>query len=79
VLGVVQVRGLVTHPAGALTTSDTIATLPLGYRPSEHDLFSVTDGGIGHLRLDVFPDGQIVLIGAGGPTVSLSGIAFATD
>jgi hypothetical protein len=79
-LGIVHVRGLANRAAGPPGGGDPMAFLPAGYRPAERELFSVTDGGTTHLRIDVLPDGQILWMGgSASPTVSLAGIAFAVD
>ena len=66
-------------PAGPATVGEDLTFLPAAYRPAGHELFSVTDGASGHLRVDVLPDGRVALVGGGGPAVSLSGIEFSTD
>jgi hypothetical protein len=78
-LGLVRLRGVATHPAGATGAGTVVATLPPDYRPLKNELFAITDGGTSFLRLDVRSNGQVALEGGGGPTISLSGVAFSTD
>jgi hypothetical protein len=77
-LGIVSLRGIATHPAGATGAGETVANLPAGYRPARVEIFVTADGGTSAIRVNVNPDGRVALE-AGGTTVSLSGIAFATD
>lgn len=77
--GVVELRGLAIIASGG---GFTMATLPVGFRPAEIELYAVmtTDGS--NVRLDVNPNGTIVLTW---PTItatdwiSLAGITFAAE
>lgn len=83
--GIVRLAGLVftsTHtPAG----SDTIFTLPTGYRPAVQEMF-ITWSNIGASRLDVATSGAVINRSTGGGQsgalqassffISISGISF---
>jgi len=69
----VELRGLVKRTSG---TGTTIATLPVGYRPTRQTLFSViTNTGTG--RVDALATGIIKLNSGGSGWVSLDGLAFS--
>jgi len=72
-MGYVCLKGLVRRVSGASTT---IGTLPVGYRPALQHMFA-TDSNNAHGRIDVYPDGTVVLT-TGSPTswCSLAGIRF---
>ena len=78
--GQVHLRGLVTQPGGAPSTSRIIAVLPAGYRPAKREVFTSNGGNPdAYIRLDVLPDGTIErVIGPDAETdyTTLSGIAF---
>lgn len=67
--GVVQLRGLVTKPGSAWTTSDPIGTLPAGFRPGSARIFPaiIWVGGspatFGVARITVYATGGIVFHG----------------
>lgn len=70
--GVVHVSGLVEGPS---TSGSVIATLPIGYRPSEHLLFA-TDGHNQHAHINVLPNGDMQLESGSGAHISLNTISF---
>ena len=70
----VFLRGLVVRSSGIDTT---IATLPAGYRPLSYRLMT-TEGDSQHARIDVQPDGALVLQnGAATSFLSLDPIWFS--
>lgn len=74
---IVTLEGLIEH--GAIQPG-MIATLPVGFRPSTHLLFSANNHAKS-ARIDIFPNGQIKWT-AGGKDhgwVSLSGINFSIN
>ena len=57
-----------------------IATLPVGYRPLKRKIFSVPCLAQTSCRLDVFPDGNIVVYGGTGTGfLGLDGGSFPID
>lgn len=73
----VSLRGLVSSG----TNNVAMFTLPVGFRPVSYELFGsiASNGAVQHGRIDVFPDGT-VLISTETPYnawVSLSGISFS--
>jgi hypothetical protein len=78
ILGDVHVRGLVKR-AGA-SEGTIISRLPAGYQPRRQVIFAVFAGAPDvAARVDVKPDGTVLLnTGASGYT-SLAGISFSTD
>lgn len=81
-LGLIHLRGLITHASGVPSTS-TIFVLPPGYRPQHGRIFAVQTGEPAAAgRLDVHEDGEVVWnTGAVGESdfTSLDGVAFDTD
>lgn len=71
--GVVILKGLTNRVSGS---NAVIATLPVGYRPSERLIFEA--GNNGSARVDISTDGAISFVyGSSGSTwVSLEGISF---
>lgn len=75
---IVTLRGLLR--GGTATNGTVIATLPAGYRPSAVEIFDVasTDGNWG--RVDVFPNGDVVVRDFINPTwVALESISFIAE
>jgi hypothetical protein len=81
--GLVHLRGLMDQHNGLPSQSPIIAVLPVGYRPSNREIFSTLGGAPdGTIRVDVLPDGSVLW--NGGPNaesdfVTLAGLTFATD
>lgn len=74
-LGRVHLRGLVARTSGASTV---IGVLPLGYRPAMRSMFAAySDTGVA--RVDVAPNGEVVLVAGGTTYLSLDGINFDTE
>lgn len=76
--GCVHLTGLVKKST-AITASEIISTLPVGYRPSNQQLFPILAGASAINRLDVTSTGTIYIntaIAGTGNWVSLSGISF---
>ena len=72
----VHIRGLIRN--GATSSGTIIFTLPVGYRPSYREIFTVNiDGGSG--RIDVLADGSVMLQIASAGYTSLSGISFLAE
>ena len=77
-LGYVHLRGLVRENPPAVRAagnSTVIFTLPPSYRPQAQSIFAV-DGTNAHARLDVAPNGDVVLVGGSTTHVTLDGITF---
>lgn len=78
----VFLRGLVLTSTN-LTGPFAIFRLPVGLRPATQELFVCTTGGVGAIRVDIYPGDGSVAIGPGTSIVansflSLSGINFST-
>ncbi|MFZ2126160.1 MAG: type II secretion system protein [Candidatus Microsaccharimonas sp.] len=71
--GVVVLKGLLRRP-GNSTNPQTIATLPVGYRPSQNYIYQRV-GNSAVTRVDVRADGVVQISGINSD-VSLDGIAF---
>jgi hypothetical protein len=81
--GEVHLRGVLTQAAGAPSVNSLIATLPPGYRPAVHQIFS-TFAGLPETaaRVDIYPTGGLFWVA--GPTaepdyLTLSGISYWPD
>lgn len=72
-VGVVHLSGLIKN--GDVTRGTVIATLPEGYRPNAVHVFAVNSADA-HGRIDVKPNGEIVVIKGNANHMSLSGISF---
>ena len=70
--GIVRLRGLVKDG----TTSATIFTLPVGFRPTKRELFVAISSATNVSRLDVAPTGEVTHNGGGNGWFSLDGITF---
>jgi hypothetical protein len=85
--GLVHLRGLLTLTAGvppAAAGDITLATLPVGYRPSLRTIFAISTGqGIAFARLIVDPDGTLkrnsAVDVAEQDYTSLNGVTFWPD
>ena len=66
---VVYLRGLVKNG-----TSNTITTLPEGWRPSKYQMFCTYSDRA--TRVDVYSDGRVYQVTAWGTHISLAGITF---
>lgn len=74
-LGRVHLKGKIKSGTG----NTTIFTLPAGYQPAAGKIFSVvTASGAGHVagRVDVYPDGRVVLLVGGNIALSLENVSF---
>lgn len=58
------------------TIGTTIATLPVGVRPLETEIFAVGESPTGYGRIYIYADGRIVVNQGGSGFISLSGISF---
>ncbi len=74
--GMVVLKGLVQNPATTTTSNWIIATLPVGYRPSEQLIFQTTTNSNVASRVDVDPNGNIYAYYASNVWLSLDGINF---
>ena len=72
--GTVHLSGLIKD--GSTGTGTVIATLPSGYRPDAYEIFTVYSANASAARLDVQPNGDIVLFDSANYYVSLDGVAF---
>jgi hypothetical protein len=83
--GTVELRGLVKSGTSGAGTG--IFTLPVGFRPTEQEVFLQTanhpTASQGFARVDVFPTGQVQVVGYGPSAtnafLSLAGIRFSTN
>ncbi len=76
--GVVVLKGLVKR-TGTPTAGETIAVLPVGYRPSEMIMFGTstsTSGADATARIDIYPTGAIVYNTGSGGWLSLDRMMF---
>lgn len=74
--GVVHLRGVANN---GFASSDTIFTLPAGYRPLERQAFlSIAESG-SQGRVDVHPDGRVVRVLGSTGYLTLSGISFRAE
>jgi len=69
-LGIVHLRGLVK------SGSDTIFTLPTGYRPPKRELQAVQTNPNTIGRIDILADGQVLMYAGSNSWISLDGITF---
>ena len=75
--GIVHLQGLLAH-AGSNSAGDIIGVLPVGYRPTAIQIYSVHTS-VGEGRLDVHPDGTMYLYFVTATFVSLNGVYFRTN
>ena len=54
--GIVSLKGLIR--AGTVSAGTVIATLPVGYRPAQDEIFAIAND-LHYARIDVFPNGDI--------------------
>lgn len=73
---IVTIKGLVRN--GTVTNGTRICQLPEGYRPDSQLIFQVAENGSTAGRIDVRPDGQIVVVAADAGWTNLSTISFPT-
>ena len=73
--GVVHLEGVIQAPGGSPTSGVTLFTLLSGYRPPDRLIFGCWGGG-GAYRLDIYPDGSVVMEGGNTAFSSLCGISF---
>ncbi len=76
--GVVVIKGLIKR-AGTPVPGETIATLPVGYRPSEAIMFGTstsTSGADATARIDINPNGSILYNNGSGGWLSLDRMMF---
>ena len=73
--GVVVLKGLIKR-AGTPGASETIATLPPGYRPSEQLIFQTSTSPNIASRVDVAANGDIILSAGDAGWLALDGIKF---
>jgi Tfp pilus assembly protein PilV len=73
---VVTIKGLVRN--GTVTNGTRICQLPEGYRPDSRLIFQVAENGSTAGRIDVTPDGQILVVAADTGWTNLSTISFPT-
>lgn len=76
IVNTVHLRGLVRLSEVITTTNRLIATLPVGDRPRAREVFLTNCGG-NFCRVDVLPDGRVMVINQGNlGWLSLAGISF---
>jgi len=76
--GVVTVKGLVRN--GSTTAGTVLATLPPGYRPAKRQIFPAIASGPLYARLDVEPDGDILINGVPNNSwLTLTNIKFVAE
>lgn len=73
----VHIGGLIDY--GTKTAGIQVATIPVGYRPASREMFHVYGYNKPSLRVDVTPEGYVLLMDAPLGFVSLSGISFRKD
>ena len=75
----VQVAGLIK--SGTTTVGTTIATLPVGFRPSSQEIYTAHNGTSGARALQVGTNGTIVIAGlaVSNAELSLANITFLVD
>lgn len=73
----VHIGGLIDY--GTQKASVQIGTLPVGFRPSAREMFSVFAYGKPGLRLDVTSAGEILAVDSPTGFISLSGVQFRRD
>lgn len=75
-LGFVHLRGLIK--SGLVASGTIIFTLPAGYRPEYEEIFCVSsnDGAETFGRVDVLPNGNVVINKGGNAFLSLDSICF---
>lgn len=73
--GVVMLKGLVKK-SSAVVGGETIATLPSDFRPNGILIFQTLTSPNTGSRIDVYPDGRIVVQGGDESWISLEGITF---
>ena len=73
--GIVHLKGLVT--GGSYSDTETLFTLPTGFRPGRRYLFSVISNNA-HGRLDITSDGRVIPY-IGSSWISLDGISFKAE
>jgi hypothetical protein len=73
-LGVVRLRGLVKSG----TIPSTIFTLPAGYRPGFRTMLTTETNG-GGARIDVEPDGRVIIQGGTNGWVTLPPVSFRAE
>lgn len=73
----VHLGGLIDY--GTQKASVQVATLPVGYRPSSREMFSVYAYGKSGLRIDVTSAGEVLAVDSPTGFISLSGIKFRRD
>ena len=77
-MGVVHLRGVVTR--GANHNGISVFVLPAGYRPSTSGkLLFTTQAASGMSRIDILPDGNVVVTAGSTGWIGLDGITFRAD
>ena len=76
--GVVTLSGLIAR-TGTPSVGETIAILPVGYRPSGTLIFGIATNPNVSGRVDVMSDGRIVYIYGSGTWLSIENIHFIAD
>lgn len=75
--GVVLLKGMIS--GGTATNGTILATLPVGYRPMIPLLFGTSTSSNVSGRIDVYPNGNIVIIAGSSSWISLDNIRFIAD
>lgn len=74
--GWIHLRGLIKN--GTIGSTNAAFTLPPGFRPPLREVFPViSNGAIG--RVDIEPDGDVIIAAGNNTYVSLAGIHFRTS
>ena len=69
----VHIGGLIKN--GVTSEGAVIFTLPSGFRPEYKEIFTITqDNAVG--RIDVYDDGNVIVVKAGAVSTSLAGLSF---
>jgi type II secretory pathway pseudopilin PulG len=76
--GIVLLKGLIKR-TGTGTVNETIAVLPVGYRPSAPLIFGVSTNPDASGRIDVYPDGRITIAAGDTTWMTLENIHFVAD
>lgn len=76
--GVVMLRGLIRRAVGDPVANEYITTLPEGYRPSQVLMFGVSTASVSG-RVDIYPNGRVVVNVGYSSWLSLDNISFIPD
>jgi len=76
--GIVTLQGMIK--SGTTTTGTVIGNLPVGFRPTQEIIFSAINNAV-LSRIDIYPNGNIVLISINTNTtfLSLGNLSFPAE